>query len=590
MRRGVMDTGHNMDKVRQLQLNTTSHYFLEGLNELGIEYLFCNLGTDHAPLIEEMAHWRKEGLNLPKTVLCPHENVAMHMAGGYACMTGRGQGVMVHVDAGTANLAMATHNLFRARIPVLLMAGKAPYTIHKELAGSRDAYVHFVQESFDQANVVRSYVKWEYTLATGVTTKETLRRAHTVMHSDPRGPVYLMLPREVLAQSWDSGAVRSYPEDRYGPTAAAGADPELVSALAERLLAAKNPLLITAYAGRNPATCTALDELARFAGIRVIEYHPLYLNIPHDSPCFSGYKPGKHVAEADLGLLLDVDVPWIPSDTRESASTFWAHIDVDTVKGEFPMWGFPSNLRITGDSGRILGQLMEALKASATAAFRDAAAKRVAALAKEHEGRQRDIEALAAHKGATNRINPQYLCAELGRAIQPEDIVIQEAVTNSAAVFSQVPRSRPGSLVGCGGGGGLGFSGGMALGVKLARPDRTVVQIIGDGTFHFSNADSVFAVSQQYGLPIFTVVLDNAGWGAVKRATLQMYPDGEAKASGRYESALAPGRDFAKIAEAMGAHGESVMDPEDVPAAIARCFREVRAGRAALLHARVTPI
>jgi len=195
-----------MDKAPQATLNTTSHYFLEGLNEIGIEYLFCNLGTDHAPLIEEMARWKKAGLRFPKTLLCPHENVAMHMAGGYAIATGRGQGVMVHVDAGTANAAMATHNLFRARVPVLLMAGKSPSTIHGELTGSRDNYVHFVQEPYDQGNLVRSYVKWEYMLHTGVTTKETLRRAHTLMQSDPKGPVYLMLPRETLAEKWDATA------------------------------------------------------------------------------------------------------------------------------------------------------------------------------------------------------------------------------------------------------------------------------------------------------------------------------------------------------------------------------------------------
>ena len=73
------------------------------------------------------------------------------MAAGYAFVTGRGQGVLVHVDVGTANTAKAMHNIFRSRLPVLLMAGKAPYTTGNELVGSRDTYVHFVQEPFDQA-------------------------------------------------------------------------------------------------------------------------------------------------------------------------------------------------------------------------------------------------------------------------------------------------------------------------------------------------------------------------------------------------------------------------------------------------------
>ena len=200
-----------MDQSPQVRLNSTAHYFLEGLTELGLDYLFCNLGTDHAPLIEEMARWRKAGRAFPKTILCPHENVAMHMAAGYAMATGRGQGVLVHVDVGTGNSAVAMHNAFRGRIPVLLMAGRAPFTQRGELTGSRDTYVHFVQEPYDQASIVRPYVKWEYSLPSGVVAKEALRRAHTMMQSDPKGPVYLMLPREMLAETWAENAVRSYP-------------------------------------------------------------------------------------------------------------------------------------------------------------------------------------------------------------------------------------------------------------------------------------------------------------------------------------------------------------------------------------------
>src|SRR5262249_30914142 len=127
---------------------SSAHYLLEGLAELGIEYIFGNLGTDHVSLIEELARWDHDGRSHPQVVLCPHENVAVHMAGGYALMTGRGQAVLVHVDAGTANAAMPMHNLFRSRLPVLLMAGRAPFTLHDELRGSRDHYVHFVQDPY----------------------------------------------------------------------------------------------------------------------------------------------------------------------------------------------------------------------------------------------------------------------------------------------------------------------------------------------------------------------------------------------------------------------------------------------------------
>jgi acetolactate synthase-1/2/3 large subunit len=166
---------------------------------------------------------------------------------------------------------------------------------------------------------------------------------------------------------------------------------------------------------------------------------------------------------------------------------------------------------------------------------------------------------------------------------------VNEAIRNTLAVFHQIPRSRPGTLIGLAGG-GLGFSGGTALGVKLARPERTVVQICGDGSFYFCNPEAVYAVAKQYRLPIFTVVVDNGGWAAVKDATLRVYPDGEAKAASAYESLLAPEIDFARLAAAAGAHGELVIEPDAVPAAIERCLTAVRRGQAAVLHARVTPL
>src|SRR5260370_5659563 len=99
---------------------SSAHYFLEGLAELGIEYIFGNLGTDHVSLIEELARWDLEGRSHPQVVLCPHENVAVHMAGGYALMTRPGQAGRGHLDARTPDAASPMHNFFSFRRSVLL--------------------------------------------------------------------------------------------------------------------------------------------------------------------------------------------------------------------------------------------------------------------------------------------------------------------------------------------------------------------------------------------------------------------------------------------------------------------------------------
>jgi acetolactate synthase-1/2/3 large subunit len=160
-------------------------------------------------------------------------------------------------------------------------------------------------------------------------------------------------------------------------------------------------------------------------------------------------------------------------------------------------------------------------------------------------------------------------------------------VTNTGAVLLQIPRPQPNTAFNTNGA-GLGWSAGMALGAKLAAPESMMVQISGDGGFYFNNPCSIFAVSQQYHVPIFSIVLDNSGWSAVKQSTLRVFPHGEANATDEFEAKLAPRVDFTKVADAFGAYTETLSDPSDVPAAIARCAKEVRAGRTAFLHVHVT--
>ena len=568
---------------------TASHDLLQGLVDLGIDYLFCNLGTDHAPLIEEMAHWREQGRAFPRVILCPHENTAVHMAGGYAVATGRGQAVLVHVDAGTANAAMGLHNLCRTRIPVLLIAGRAPMSTFDSATGGRDTYVHFIQEPFDQASVVRPYVKWEYNLAWPSMAHEVISRAGAVMQSDPTGPVYLTLPREVLAAPVDAQSMGAYGQQNHLPVKAQGADTAAIEQIAAKLMAAENPMLVTAYAGRNHAAPALIEKLASLCGMRVCEFNSIYLNIRRNSPYFAGYNPGAFTEQADFGLMLDVDVPWIPKTTRVNPKAYWAQMDVDAIKRDIPMWGFPLHARIEGDSVRLLTQLIDLIEQTATPAFKAKANQRSLLIKADHEKNQQRAAAMAKEPGKLNAINPHFLCAAIGQQIRLQDMVLNEAIRNTMAVFEQIPREVPGSLMGLSGG-GLGFSAGTALGMKLAQADNRVIHFVGDGSFYFSNPSSVYAVASQYGLPILTVLLDNGGWSAVKESTLRMYPQGQAKGANQFASDLGYPTDFAAIAEAAGAHGERLVDPAHVDAAIARCLAALDAGRSALLHVRITPL
>ena len=573
---------------------STAHYFLEALVDLGIDYIFANLGTDHVSLIEEIARWDSEGRRHPEVILCPHEVVAVHMAAGYAIATGRGQAVFVHVDAGTANACMAIQNAFRYRIPVMLFAGRAPFTLHGELKGSRDTYVHFVQDSFDQAGIVRPYVKWEYTLPSGVVVKEALARASAFMHSDPPGPVYMMLPRETLAETWDELSVPAYPPARYGSVKAGGIEPGRAHVVAEALMAAENPIALTAYLGRNADAVAVLERLALACGIRVAEFNPVAMNISCNSPCFAGSDPAGLLAEADLGLLVDTDVPFVPQPLKAADPLRWIQIDIDPLKADIPMWGFATDQRIQGDSAIILRQVLEIVEARADDSYRAKVRRRIADWVPAREAAEARRKSAAAQKGQPGAINPAFLFARLQALLSEDDTVLNEAVRNAPILQQQLRRTKPLTYVGLAGG-GLGFSGGMALGLKLANPSRRMVQIVGDGAFHFAAPDSVYAVSQQYQLPIFTIVLDNGGWQAVKASVQRVYPDGAAQRTDSFLSKLRTGRQgeqrrLVDVASAFGAHGERVTDPNELDGAIARCLDAVDDGRAAVLHVEITPL
>ncbi len=574
--------------------HTTGHYLIEGLVDCGVEYLFSNFGTDHVTIVEELAAWQLAGRQGPQVVICPHENVAVHMAGGYAAATGRGQAVLVHVDAGTANAAMGMHNLARTRLPVMLMAGRAPFAVRGELPAGRDNYVHFVQDPYDINAIVRNYVKWEFNLPSGVIAKEAVRRGHSMMQSDPPGPIYLTLPRETLAQTWDAEQVHAFPAARYGAVAAGGVEPARAARLAEQLMAAENPIAVTTYLGRKPAAVAALVALAESCGIRVVEAGPVYLNFPRDHACFAGFDAGAAMADADLGLLLDVDVPWIPKFTPQADRVRWVQIDVDAAKKDFPIWGFAADERVQADCATVLEQILTAVVARADDAYRARVAARIAGFASARAARAERLAKAAANPGVADALTADHVCAAIARRLDPRDVVVNEAIRNSGAVLNQMPRSQPGTFFSSAGG-GLGATAGMALGVKLADPSRRVVQISGDGVFQFSTPDAVYAVAAQYGLPILTVVLDNRGWSAVKESVLRVYPQGQAVAGDQFQARLdgfkqGAQRRFEDVGAAFGAHPERVTTPDELDGAIDRCFAALDRGQAAVLTVRVTPL
>src|SRR5436853_3263856 len=184
---------------KELAVDNVAEAYLALLAERGVEYLFANAGTDFAPLVEAFAKAARTGMPVPQPILATHENLALSMAHGYAMVSRRVPAVMVHVSVGTANGVCGALNAARENVPILFTAGRSPLT-ESGLPGARDVYIHWAQEMFDQAGMLREIVKWDYELRNGAQLETVVDRALTMATSPPEGPVYLSLPREVLAE------------------------------------------------------------------------------------------------------------------------------------------------------------------------------------------------------------------------------------------------------------------------------------------------------------------------------------------------------------------------------------------------------
>src|SRR5438094_1868761 len=184
---------------KELKVDSVAEAYLARLGERGVEYLCATAGPDCASIVYAYSKGAQTGLPAPKPLLATHENLAMSMAHGYAAASGRVPAVMVHVSVGTANALCGVFNAARANVPILFTAGRSPLT-EEGLAGARDTYIHWAPEMFDQAGMLREMVKWDYELRNGAQLETVGHRALTLATSPPEGPVYLSLPREVLAE------------------------------------------------------------------------------------------------------------------------------------------------------------------------------------------------------------------------------------------------------------------------------------------------------------------------------------------------------------------------------------------------------
>jgi acetolactate synthase-1/2/3 large subunit len=564
--------------TRTLRPDTTAEAYLELLKERGIDVFLGNAGTDFASLVEAFA--KLEGQDrAPRPLVVPHEFVAVSMAHGYFAASGRAAAVMVHVNVGTGNASTAVITAARANVPVLMTAGRTPVT-EEGLPGSRDLHIHWAQESFDQAAMLREYVKWDYELRTPVQLEAVVDRALELMHAEPRGPVYLTLPREVLAAAPGPTTITSPP--RRAVRSERWPDPARIDEAARLLAAAERPLVLVSAAGIEARAVPALIELAEAGALGVVEADPIYLNFPHDHELHLGYNAAgttnASLPEADAILVIEADVPWYPHLVKPAPGAPVIHLGIDPFFARYPMRSYPCDVPIAATPAAAMPLLAEAVR---RAVDPERVARRRERVAAEHRRRQADWRQTALRQAGASTIGFAWASHCIGEILDESTVVVNEYPLDRR--FAAL--SRPGAYFASPHSSGLGFGLGAALGVKLARPDSTVVATVGDGAYFFGEPLSCLFMQRAHGLPVLTVIFNNQQWEAVKFGTLGVHPDGVARARSRFPlSELTPSPRFEEMAKTVDGHGERVEHPGELPAALKRGLAAVREGRPALLN------
>ncbi|RAO67730.1 uncharacterized protein BHQ10_003742 [Talaromyces amestolkiae] len=570
---------------------TTATAMLEALASAGVSHLFVNLGSDHPAIVEAVSKWQLDNRQGLRFLTAPNEFVGLSAAQGFFQVSGQMQAMLVHVDAGTLAMAGAIHNVSRARIPVIMMAGTSPITEEGEMRGTRNEFIHYIQDNGSQRNIVKGYSVYDHEIRTGKNAKQIILRAAQFAKSEPQGPAYLVASREALEEEIEPYEVNA---KKWTPIASSALSPSSVKELGAALLAAENPVVITTYLGRDKAAVHELIKLCESLGIAVIEALPAHMNFPHTHPLYQGSQWSEGLKEspldtADVVLVIDCDVPWIKSVFRPAASAKIYHIDCDPLKVNMSLFHIDTELSCQANARTALEQLNEFISGALTAEKNTTVSARTQKLSERHDEYIAQINKLAIVPTNDEVITPHYALSVLRSVLDDSCIVLSEGISNFRPIADVLMRTQPGSYF-TSGGTALGWHGGAAIGAKLASPSSTIVAVTGDGSFLFSLPANVHWMARKYNAPFLTVILNNRGWKSPMLSAITVHKNGHSSkvTADQLNVTFDPSCDHSQVAVSAGAgFGVCVEKASEIEGALKKALEVVRGGRAAVVDIRL---
>src|SRR5215813_3483197 len=462
---------------------------LEFLRAQGTECIFASPIAVMAPLWEALAQRRATGSEeRPRYLQCRHESLAVSLASGYYKATGRAQVVFLPTGLGVLHGAMALRTALQERVPMTVVS---PDSLTWGEVPELDPGPEWPSLLIDQHGPARNAetcVKWAKEAKTPADLVHELRRALYFAETIPRGPTLLTVPFDQLLSPTP---LPPAPKIEPHPVMATPAQLDEISSL---LAGAEEPIIITDHAGRTAEERAALVGLAEALAAPVFEFMlPAYHNVPRSHP-LAMLGPVEPVIErADVILIAGANGPWHPPQLPLRAGCRIIHLEEDPLRPRSAYWGYRTTHAVAGDRSLNLQALLERVRRSRPSPPAERSERWRAHKQRAIEQGRRDADAALAR--ARDAVPAAELFRALHRALPASSIVVDEIVAQTPQMlqflFEQKPIEQYRGWVGA-----LGTSMGTALGAKLARPDHTVVCVLGDGALHYNPVHAAFGFAQ----------------------------------------------------------------------------------------------
>ncbi|MFE5245646.1 MULTISPECIES: thiamine pyrophosphate-dependent enzyme [unclassified Streptomyces] len=555
---------------------------VSAFNAVGADYIFCSSGSEWAPVWESLARRHRDGEPAPAYLDLTHETVAVGMATGYGLVTRRPQGVLLHAAPGLLQGSMAIHGALLAGVPMVVTSSES--STYGDGPGQDPGGQWYRNLSIvgGPHGVAQPFTKWANEAASVHTLPTMITRAAELAWRAPAGPAYLNIPLEILLEDWDGREAK--------PVVAPGSthsSPEEVDPVARMIREAENPVIVTETAGREAGGFESLVAFAEAWNIPVVEPDSAVCgNFPRNHPLHAGSDIGPWMDEADLILLVNCRVPFYPPSRRPSKATIVV-IDEVPQRPHIAYQVLFADRYLEGNVANTLRQLAKRAK-DFDDAHEAAIAVRRAAQEERYAAEQAAIAGAEAEAERAEGIDPVLVAATLRTLLDGKDpIVVDETITHSRVVKRHLKTSDADSYFYVQGGLGQGIA--VALGARLAAPDRPVVFTVGDGAFTYNPVIQSYDASKAYGLPVLIVVFNNRVYKSMNLNHRRFYPEGAAAETGEWLGTdLHRLPRLAAFAEPFGMHTETVDTPDALTSALERALKAVAEGTTAVVDVLVT--